>query len=153
MDLNFTDLILLIGTNPLPNFVVAEYYLKKNTNCETLWLIHSEKKRNQHGTEEYAKSLKNLLDTRHKNRNINFNYVPLSDVSCSQKIENDIEKKLCEKISNTNIHLNYTGGTKAMCIHAYRTLEKKYGRKISFSYLDGRNYMLVVDEDCSSTDD
>lgn len=24
----FTDLILLIGTNPLPNFVVAKYFLQ-----------------------------------------------------------------------------------------------------------------------------
>ena len=40
----FNHLILLIGTNPLPNFVVADYFLRHNPNIETVWLLHSEAK-------------------------------------------------------------------------------------------------------------
>ena len=42
----FKDLVLLIGTNPLPNFVVAEYFLGKNKNIKKIWLVHSEENKN-----------------------------------------------------------------------------------------------------------
>lgn len=40
--MKFEHLILLIGTNPLPNFVVAEYFLRENSNLKNLYLIYSE---------------------------------------------------------------------------------------------------------------
>lgn len=43
--MSFEHLILLIGTNPLPNYVVAEYFLKNNPDLKTVWLVYSEANR------------------------------------------------------------------------------------------------------------
>ena len=51
---NFEDLILLVGTNPLPNYVVAKYFLLNNPNLKTIWLVHSEKQNDNAGTKQIA---------------------------------------------------------------------------------------------------
>ena len=62
---DFTDLILLVGTNPLPNYVVAEYFLSQDNRIRKIWLVCSEKTNYQAGTEELAVNLKALLDQKH----------------------------------------------------------------------------------------
>ncbi|MEW5804464.1 MAG: hypothetical protein AB1847_20415, partial [bacterium] len=58
----FNNLILLIGTNPLPNFVVADYFLRINQNIQSIWLTYSEAKNMlQTGTDKQAKNLETLL--------------------------------------------------------------------------------------------
>ena len=38
---DFTDLVLLIGNNPLPNY--GDEVSSDNKNLQRIWLIHSEK--------------------------------------------------------------------------------------------------------------
>jgi len=51
-------------------------------------------------------------------------------------------------VKPSSVALNYTGGTKAMSVHAYRTVEKwarEQQKPCSMSYLDARRLALVVD--------
>ncbi|MGA9772997.1 MAG: DUF1887 family CARF protein [Blastocatellia bacterium] len=61
-----------------------------------------------------------------------------------------------DKRNASSVGLNYTGGTKAMAVHAYRALEKWAEiKKLSpvFSYLDARTLSLVIDPADESSDD
>lgn len=148
----FKDLVLLIGTNPLPNFVVAEYFLKKNKNIEKIWLVHSEKDEShfQAGTFEFAKNLEKIITDRWKNTHKNLQFplkkIPLTDVSNASTITANIENMITKLEENTSFHFNYTGGTKSMSTHSYWNL-KGLGDDVekSFSYLDGRNFRLILD--------
>lgn len=154
MELLFDTLILLIGTNPLPNFVVADYFIRTVPNLKNIVLIYSERTPHQASTEEFATRIKNLLNEKSSGRKFNFHPVPLSDISVASAIEDDLESR-AEKIlkSSHSIHLNYTGGTKAMGIHVYRFLLKKFPNRVSFSYLDARTFQIVSDEQGRITDD
>ncbi|MCF6147698.1 MAG: hypothetical protein E3K37_03470 [Candidatus Kuenenia sp.] len=148
----FTDLVLLIGTNPLPNFVVAEYFLKDNNALQNIWLIHSEEAVSirQLGTGVQAENLEIILQTRHNGKgklSFPLKKVSLSNASNAQSILNDIKEKFIKKLTNNcSVHLNYTGGTKAMGTHVYRAIEQVENIKKSFSYLDGRNFQIISDE-------
>lgn len=148
---NFTDLILLVGTNPLPNYVTAKYFLNNNLELKQIWLIFSERNNNQEGTKELAESIKNILLSEYQSNGLTFQLTGLSDIGSSNTICSDLANKM--KISaDTVLHFNYTGGTKAMAVHAYCFLKEKYGR-ISFSYLDGREYVLKEDNHGIISDD
>ncbi len=152
---SFTDLILLIGTNPLPDYVVADFFLNHIKNDRNLlkriWMIHSKKTEFQVGTCEQAKSIKRLLKGRHTE--VDFQMVELSDVSSAKTITNEIVHFLLKSdllSEKSKVHLNYTGGTKVMGTHVYRTIEQDRSLKIaekSYSYLDGRQFRLVSDDD------
>lgn len=148
----FKDLVLLVGTNPLPNFVVAEYFLNKNKNIEKIWLIHSEENKNyfQAGTLEFAENLEKIITDRWENKHKNLRFplekISLSDVSNASKITDNIDNMITKLKENKSFHLNYTGGTKSMSTHSYWNLDR-IGDDVekSFSYLDGRNFRLVLD--------
>jgi hypothetical protein len=117
---DFNKLILLVGTNPLPNFVVAEYFLKNNRSLNEIILLYSEENQYQRGTGEYAENLQKLLQDRHRNINLNFLPIHLSDISSAKEIERNLEERLASHLENSHsIHLNYTGGTKVMATHIY----------------------------------
>lgn len=138
---------MLIGTNPLPNFVVAEYFITNNANLKDIYLVYSEEKGSQRGTYAETKNLQKLLSVRHTN--LKLHAIPLSDVSNAAEIRRDIRNGLLDKLpTKCSVHLNYTGGTKAMGIHIYRAI-KQESEKItekSFSYLDARHFCIVDDE-------
>jgi hypothetical protein len=143
----FDHLILLIGTNPLPNFVVAEHFLEINSNLKDIYLVYSEEKGNQRGTSAEAINLHKLLSERHTS--IQLHEIPLSDVSNASEICRDIRDRLIEKLPpKCGVHVNYTGGTKAMSIHIYRAIEQESKRIMekSFSYLDARHFCIIDDE-------
>ncbi|MGH7454105.1 MAG: hypothetical protein ACRENG_22320, partial [bacterium] len=158
----FNHLILLIGTNPLPNFVVADYFLQNNPNIQTIWLIHSEANKLQAGTDKQAKNLDSLLRKRwegeppkHPNLRFPLEKVSLSDVSDAASIRREIERKMLKRWNNSDtFHLNYTGGTKAMATHVYLRLQElqRSGQR-PFSYLDANNFRLVLDGDVIIADD
>ncbi len=158
MNDKFNHLILLTGTNPLPNFVVADYFLKHNENIQKIWLIYSKAVESfQAGTYSQAKNLESLLQEIWKGKcNLQFPFetlISLSDVSSAAQIERDIPAGMIEELKNSEgFHLNYTGGTKAMSTHVYRVLEKKV-EKSSFSYLDARKFRLVDDNKGVIADD
>jgi hypothetical protein len=154
---DFNKLILLVGTNPLPNFVVAEYFMKNNHSLNEIIFLYSEEKQYQRGTREYAENLQKLLQGRHKNINLNFRSIHLSDISSAKEIERNLEERLTSHLENSHsIHLNYTGGTKVMATHIYRWIEnyaKRNNITASFSYLDARTFQIVDDAQGRITDD
>lgn len=145
----FEHLILLIGTNPLPNFVAAEYFLENNPDLKKIWLVHSEKTNFQEGTYTYAENLVNALKLKNPHKSNLFNFIPLSDISNASKILSELRKFLISRLEeNSGVHLNYTGGTKVMGTHGYRCLSLEEGKRLSkaFSYLDARTFRIIDDE-------
>lgn len=157
MSSHFSDLLLLIGTNPLPDLVVAKYFLKYNSSLKRIWFIHSEKRNdiNQKGTYREAENLKKLIQKQPESQNISFEFVSLSNVSRAKSIEKNLTEQCIDNLSpDCSLHLNYTGGTKVMGTHIYRIIEKtnKIKRK-SFSYLDARSFRIIDDEEDIITED
>lgn len=141
-------LFLLIGSNPLPNYVVARLLLKPGG---LLYLVHSTKKDESAigatSTAQVAGSLQSVLCQTHKIARIT--PVPV-DESNSFDIYSGITRILERIPVNESIGLHYTGGTKAMAIHAYQAVLENHrvqaGRaKPIFSYLDARTMSLRID--------
>lgn len=125
-------LFLLMGRNPLPNYVAAKLLLKPGG---TLYLVHSE---GPEGTGEVALRLAvHFEDDASK-----FIPVRLQD---TEALRSEIKTKL-DKIDKGTIGLNYTGGTKVMAIHSYRAVEQFcQQRKPVYSYLDANTLELVIE--------
>lgn len=152
MEFNFNALFLLVGTNPLPNLVVADYFLKNISGLSQIFLLYSEKTAVQSGTKDYADLLKETIKNRKYNNYPEFHFICLSDVALPSQIRTDLNKTL-KNYQLDKLHLNYTGGTKAMGISVYQTLKELYGSKVSFSYLDARTFKIVSDESNRITND
>ncbi|WP_146007567.1 DUF1887 family protein [Fischerella muscicola] len=143
-------LFLLIGENPLPNYVAAKLLLNDGG---TPYLVHTA------DTVEQAKRLQNILKSE-SNSSKDVELRSLNDYeSDAYHIQTEIREKL-ESIKSGKIGLNYTGGTKAMSTHAYRTLfyeeikdktykDKTYKKRegITFSYLDARKLEMCIDRE------
>lgn len=136
------QLFLLVGTNPLPNYVSA---LMLTRSDSTIYLLHSA------ATRHIANSLENLLQRQKPDLQIKPYEIDESDIySLVRKLE-----KLAENFheDSGSVGLNYTGGTKPMAVHAYRTLERyadefENGR-VMFSYLDARKLAMRFDHNGS----
>ncbi|MEH1820099.1 MAG: DUF1887 family CARF protein [Nostoc sp.] len=130
-------LFLLIGENPLPNYVTANLLLKKGG---TPYLVHTT------GTETQAKRLKNILD----NKPIGLQPAQLISLgkyeSDAYHIQDEIRRKI-QSLKNGKIGLNYTGGTKAMAVHAYRAVFSQSHADTVFSYLDARRLEMCIDRE------
>lgn len=130
-------LFLLIGENPLPNYVTANLLLKKGG---TPYLVHTT------GTETQAKRLKNILD----NTLIGLKSAQLISLgkheSDAYHIQDEIRRKI-QSLKNGKIGLNYTGGTKAMAVHAYRAVLSESRPDNVFSYLDARRLEMCIDRE------
>lgn len=144
----FKHLILLIGTNPLPNYVVATYFIKKNPNLEMIYLISSEENKsiNQSSSEEIAKRLDELLKKKNERIQVILKY-KINDISNDKSIIDNIST-LCKEIGEENfVHFNYTAGTKSMIVHSYTTIKEFFKDNASFSYLDAKSFRLNFDKD------
>jgi hypothetical protein len=128
-------LFLLVGTNPLPNYVASLLLARENS---TIYLLHSG---GAHGTKEIADRIDSALKNRIHRQKICSREV--DEVDCC-KIHRKIEEILEELPPDAVVGLNYTGGTKAMAVHASRVIEKAYPLGI-FSYLDARTLSLIID--------
>ncbi len=130
-------LFLLIGENPLPNYVTANLLLKKGG---TPYLVHTI------GTETQAKRLKNILH----NKLIGLQPAQLISLgkyeSDAYHIQDEIRRKI-QSLKNGKIGLNYTGGTKAMAVHAYRAVFSQSHADTVFSYLDARRLEMCIDRE------
>ncbi|MGI0485879.1 DUF1887 domain-containing protein [Pantanalinema rosaneae CENA516] len=140
---NYTvdHLFLLIGENPLPNYVAAKLLLAKGGIPHFIYTTD---------TDETAKRLATIL------QNEGFKPAKMRSLedreSDAFRIENVVQQEL-DTITTGKIGINYTGGTKTMAVHAYRTLcyEKKnnsYQKRlnIQFSYLDPRHLEMCIEE-------
>ncbi|BAZ06398.1 Card1-like endonuclease domain-containing protein [Calothrix sp. NIES-3974] len=129
-------LFLLIGENPLPNYVAANLLLNKGGIA---YLIYST------GTEKSAERLQMIL----KSELNGFKDVVLRSLDDYESDPFHIQKKIreeLEKIRDGKIGLNYTGGTKAMSVHSYRAVFKKHPDAF-FSYLDPRRLEMRIDRE------
>lgn len=132
-------LILLVGGNPLPNAVSGRVLLKPDG---TITLIHSDGK---YGTFNIAQNLQNWFTKQ------GFKPATLVGVreSDADSITMAIQNALKTVSHNFVVGLNYTGGTKAMAVHAYRAMERWAKERLAtqpiYTYLDARTLSLIVD--------
>jgi hypothetical protein len=143
--MNTKVLVLIIGTNPLPNYIVGSYLKEK---YDKFVVIYSDENNeiNQYSTVGYAEKLKEHLYIDNKE----WTLLNISNISNKKKIEEDLKKEFREKnyIGFDEVHLNYTGGTKTMVVHIYNFLKQKCKEnniKFEGSYLDARDYKLLYD--------
>ena len=129
-------LFLLMGKNPLPNYVAARTLLREGG---TPYFVHTK------DTAESAERLRQIL--RNDLSQIKTaQLISLEDYECdSYYIQRQIRSK-AELIKNERVGLNYTGGTKAMSVHAYRAILKAHPDAI-FSYLDPRRLEMCIDRE------
>ena len=139
----FTDLVLIIGTSPLPNYVVAKYFVDTNNSLERIWFVHSDSNSNQSSTRMYAENIELLLLKKCNNINANmFKYVPIKNIENMQEINNTLAS-LIQFESDSKVHLNFTGGTKVMVVQAYNFINNlEEIEEKNFSYLSSRTFDL-----------
>ncbi|MEG4282706.1 DUF1887 family CARF protein [Microcoleus sp. A006_D1] len=131
-------LFLLVGENPLPNYVAARLLLNQGG---TPYLVYT------NGTEKPAKRLQTILNSEPIIGLKTAQLVPLNDSEAdAYQIQKAIRSKL-ETIKDGKIGLNYTGGTKAMAVHAYRAVFSKERPETVFSYLDPRRLEMCIDRE------
>ncbi|MCX7681312.1 MAG: hypothetical protein N2508_05010 [Anaerolineae bacterium] len=120
-------LFLLVGTNPLPNYVAGKLLLKPDGY---IYLVHTDE------TAQIAERLIAVL-------RVTADRVTMIEVKEAQgdDIFEKVEKYARDK---QDVGLHYTGGTKAMAVHAYRAVERHCPEAV-FSYLDARTLSIVVD--------
>ena len=86
---DFSDLVLLIGTNPLPNFVVAKHFMEHNPNLHRIWMIISERTQTQLSTKKLADNLISVLREINKDMSnkIDTELVSIRDIGDAESIE------------------------------------------------------------------
>ena len=149
-----TDVLFLpMGFNALPNYVAGMLLTKPSS---TVYLLYSYGKNGKESSRKVADWVSKALRDKKKDLKV----IPI-DVEESDKT--DIEKKILQVLNHPKfppgrVGVNYTGGTKPMATHAYRTIEqygdndkKPWREKPIFSYLDPRELTLRI-ETGSSTD-
>jgi hypothetical protein len=128
-----TDILfLLVGTNPLPNYVSG---LLLSPDNGQLYLLHT------NNTLPFAERLKKEIENHGSNRTIVLWEISKSNATL---IENQLEPIINELGPNAKIGLNYTGGSKPMAAKVYQTLRNSYPRG-TFSYLDAETLSLNIE--------
>ena len=121
------SLFLLIGTNPLPNYVA--FRLLAKPECH-VYLVH---------TDETGKIANRLVDA------MGLPSDEWTKILVKDSDANDIFTKIYSHAKDKNgLGLNYTGGTKSMAVHSYRAILDVDPAAI-FSYLDARRLELTID--------
>ena len=127
-------LFLLVGANPLPNYVAADLLAKDGA---TIYLLHSG---GAHGTSCVAERLECAI--KRKRPQLNPIRWEVHEANSAQ-----IQRKFGEILSaigqQHSVGLNYTGGTKAMAVHAYQAVKSLPNAVLS--YLDARTLSLMID--------
>jgi hypothetical protein len=118
-------LFLLVGTNPLPNYVAARLLLEPGGH---VYLVH---------TDETAKIADRLIAA-----------LGLANVTKIPVKEDEGDKILAQVTEHAkgkpSVGLNYTGGTKMMAVHAYRAVEQACPEAV-FSYLDAASLSMILE--------
>lgn len=127
-------LFLLIGTNPLPNYVAACLLAAQRA---TVYLLCTEK---QAGTYAVAQRLRDRIQARRADLTLHIREIHSSE---GDKIFNKVTEILVGLGPGISCGLNYSGGTKPMAVHAYEAIKKRYP-SACFSYLDARSLKMLV---------
>ncbi|MEO1389813.1 MAG: DUF1887 family CARF protein [Cyanobacteria bacterium J06634_6] len=126
-------LFVLVGDNPLPNYVAAKCLLAPKGKRE-LYLIHTTK------TEKTAERLDAVLSK----DNVSAQYILLEETAdLPGQIDRHITR-VANRATGT-LGLHYTGGTKIMAVHAYRALDS-VDAESQFSYLDSQKLAMCIEE-------
>jgi hypothetical protein len=124
-------LFLLVGTNPLPNYVAGKLLAKPSTH---FYLVH---------TNETNKVADRLVDVL-KLPDGHWTYIPVNPADTC-----DIYSKVYETAKGKEgVGLHYTAGKKSMSVHAYRAIYDSDTNSFNdrvFSYLDANNLELLID--------
>ena len=131
-------LFLLVGENPLPNYIAAKMLLKEGG---TIYLVHST------DTTSRADWLLRRLNIK------NAKTVPLGNNQANsyrirESIQSEVRKILGSYPPNQTFGFNYTGGTKAMAVHGYRAIFDAPGiqHEPVFSYLDSDTLQMLIEQ-------
>jgi len=122
------NLLLLVGGNPLPNYVAAKLLLKPGG---TLHLLYTA------ATGEIASAIAataNVKAKRHEIAN------PANKSTVAESVAGALEC-CCQ---GQTVGLHYTGGTKSMAVHAYTEVRRRCPGAV-LTYLDSRNLALYCD--------
>ncbi|EAW36942.1 hypothetical protein L8106_21047 [Lyngbya sp. PCC 8106] len=131
-------LFLLIGENPLPNYVAAMKLLETGG---TAYLVYTNQTRPQ------RERLKIAL----KDKGFHSQEVALdkqnsdSNKSNAHRIYTKIQEYAGKIPTNERIGLHYTGGTNPMAIHAYRAIDDLKRTDTVYSYLDAKTLEIFID--------
>lgn len=131
-DYKVKNLFLVMGTNPLPNYIAAKLLTKPNAN---IYFIHSA------DISELCNNLEALL--------IDDGFAKPGRIQVDESNGDDIHEKILAEVKNKGLNeigVNYTGGTKAMAVHSYQAL-KEIDSKATFFYLDPRKMVFRVEKD------
>lgn len=141
-------LFLLIGGNPLPNYVAASLLLADKGH---LYLVHSQRndKAIKSGTFEIAKEVCKRLDEKFREEHKDFtpHYISVNEAD-PDGIYSTVQKAASQIPRRATVGLNYTGGTKVMAVHTYRVLREiatSLGWQTTFSYLDAESMSLYLE--------
>lgn len=129
-------LFLLVGGNPLPNYVAAKALLKHDDQGQLkgkLYFIHS------NDTLPTAEALQKVLNCG------NDSLIPVQDEADGYYIRKALTERVKHLPTNESVGLHYTGGTKVMAVHDYRALDK-VRRNAIYSYLDPRTLTLRIEQ-------
>jgi hypothetical protein len=127
-------LFLLIGANPLPNYVAAMLLTNQNG---IIYLLHTP---GETGTYEVAQRLMAQLHQVEPSFTIHLVSVDGAD---GEKIEKAIGELTSTLPQPKTVGLNFTGGTKPMAAHVYHILKQRFPLGC-FSYLDAHNLTMVI---------
>ena len=126
-------LFLLVGENPLPNYVAARTLLNDGG---TVYLVFT----NQTITQQ------EILGDCFEDLQLDNTKIDLGEnESNAFQIRDRIQKEM-KTLKGGTVGLNYTGGTKAMAVHAYRTIKELKPNAV-FSYLDSRTLKMRIDDE------
>lgn len=130
------NLVLLVGTSPLPNYLVIRYFVERGV-AKKVTLIFSKTTEKQYGTEKYAEAIRSSLGRLAEQ--IEWCLIPLNDISSPKAIINDLGSAKC---FGEHIHFNFTGGTKFMVMQVYAFLESLKIAAIRYSYLNAKTFKI-----------
>ena len=126
---NCETLILLVGSNPLPNYLTATV-LQPNK----VVLVHTPE------TRAPAERLHSVLGTQ-----VEVEMRGLAKASDPREIAETIRRIMSDP-SSERVHLNYTGGTKIMAAHARMAFRENGGKDQHASYLNDGDRCLFFDD-------
>lgn len=137
-DYQVDHLFLLVGENPLPNYVAAMKLLETGGTAYLVYTNQTTPQKNQ---------LKNALKIQ------GFNSQPValdkentaSNKSNAHQIYTKIQENAQKIPTNELIGLHYTGGTNPMAIHAYRAIADLQRTDTVYSYLDAKTLEIFID--------
>lgn len=127
-------LFLLVGRNPLPNYVVTHHLMEEQGQVVLLYSGQ---------TRPLGELLQKRLVEDFKVK-AEIREIPAVGSGAIKSRVTEIVNSLSIPKTAT-VKLNYTGGTKPMALHVYRTLESLFTTSVSFSYLNAQDLRLYID--------